>query len=202
MTSDEDIADLARSMGIGVYIVQEDNKVLDKYADFGTLSYQELMLFRTQTVMNLLSLGFRVLVSDIDTVWLSNPLITINSELNRNSADLLVTDDKGEVCGCFLYIDCTESALMFWDTILTGHKEIVSFSHHNNSGLLPQFHLSEQKILTKFIYDHEYNGSLRVVVLPKELFPSGYSFFNKHNLYRGHHNQQLPVIIHNNFILY
>ena len=28
-------------------------------ADFGTLPYQELMLFRTETVMELLLLGFR-----------------------------------------------------------------------------------------------------------------------------------------------
>ena len=78
LTSDENIARLADMVGIGVYMPNNyDNsnggasktrkRPLDQQAEFGSLSYQELMLFRTETVMNLLRLGFRVLVSDIDT---------------------------------------------------------------------------------------------------------------------------------------
>jgi hypothetical protein len=61
--------------------------------------------------------------------------------------------------------------------------------------------MSEQKILTRLLYDRQYNGFIDVTVLSKQQFPSGYAFFNKHIHYRNLHKQSSPVIIHNNFMI-
>ena len=198
LTSDEDIAALSKGMGLGVHMPGLDEGTLDRHADFGSLSYQQLMLFRTETVMDLLRLGFNVLVSDIDTVWLSDPLQAITDMSNR--PDIVVTDDNGEVCGCFVYLVASERILRFWRQILQGHREIVRYSHVNNGGQLPEFHMSEQKLLTKFLYGNEYDGPIDVAILPKDLFPSGYQYFNEYSHFRNR-SKPVPVIIHNNFLI-
>jgi hypothetical protein len=141
-------------------------------ADFGTLRYQQLMLFRTKTIMELVSLSFAVIAADIDTFWLSNPIEIVQNAMDMDSAtfnpskllsfdynldekrvvvklgrdsseandvDVYVTDDKGEVCGCFVYLNSTENAYKFWQEVLLLHEEVIRFAIQNNSGKLVQF---------------------------------------------------------------
>ena len=201
LTDSKALADLARNGGHNVYIpdqARDDYKIVS-FADFGSLDYQKLMLFRTETVMTLLKLGFRILLSDIDTIWNSNPLAP-ESFLHNNyfDFDIAVTDDRGEVCGCYMYFNGTEASIDFWDTVLDGHRDIVTYAVSNNSGHLKQFHDSEQKILTNLLYKNEYKGSIRVRILSADLYPSGYSYFNDH---RNLNKSIEPVIIHNNFLI-
>lgn len=49
-------------------------------ADFGTILYQKFMLFRTKCALDILKMGFKPLIADIDTVWLANPLKHLSGE--------------------------------------------------------------------------------------------------------------------------
>ena len=94
------------------------------------------MLFRTETVMALLLLGFRPVIADIDTVWLHDPVSIVKrgnliyprhasshsteTEASSHSTetgarsfesvDLSVTNDNGEICGCFVAVNNTPRA--------------------------------------------------------------------------------------------
>lgn len=201
LTDSTDIADVSVSAGHSVYSPVQyilDDKIVDS-ADFGSLIYQKLMLFRSETVMKLLKLGFRVLLSDIDTVWKSDPLAP--ASLSRSDGldfDIAVTDDHGEVCGCYIYFNSTEAALDFWGAVLNGHRDIITFAMLNNSGNLRNFHDSEQKILTKLLYDKMYNANIMVSILDSDRYPSGFSYFNEHS---PKYKSKMPVIIHNNFLI-
>lgn len=209
VTSDSPIATLAESFGARAYVAGADpdadatttpSPVLQT-ANFGSLSYQELMLFRTTLVSDLLALGLRVLVADIDTVWLRDPLAAVAAASDqydqRHSGssvdpprgfDVAVTDDNGEVCGCFLVLRSTARARRFWAQVLREHGELVAFGRAN-AGRLDKFSDSEQKILTRLIYRGQYTdaggdvGPLRVLLLPKVEFPSGFYFFNRKDAY-------------------
>ena len=167
------------------------SSIASETATFGTLAYQELMLFRTRAVMRILDLGYRPIVADIDTVWLSDPWLAWREV---RDFDLLVTDDNNEVCGCFVYLNSTAGSRSLWSILLKSHVLMVDDALKN--GRLASFADSEQKILTRLIYGREYKGDLRVFVLPKDSFPSGYSFFSS-----TLDEKKAPLIVHNNFII-
>jgi hypothetical protein len=167
---------------------------------FGTLSYQQLILGRTECVRDVLLLGFSPIIADIDTVWFRDALQVLDAEIERyqnasfaRDYDVVVTDDKGEVCGCFLSLASTPAARHFWHEVLVRHRELVSTAATSvinqernrtgaDGGALEKFSDSEQKILTDLIIFKQYSrlSQLRVFKLSARLFPSGFDFFNVH----------------------
>ena len=150
----------------------ESNNTL-RTAEFGSLHYQELMLYRTNLVMDLLILGFRCIIVDIDTVWLEDPLVAVADAITgyelishsnetsnsidshpRVSFDIAITDDNGEVCGCFVVLNSTINTLSFWRQVSTEHTNITNYGLEQ--GMLDKFSDSEQKILTRLIYERQY----------------------------------------------
>ena len=72
--------------------------------------------------MDLLLMGFRPIIADIDVVWLSDPLPIVREQAQGvlredgtrgggGGFDVLITDDNGEVCGCFVALNNTEPAI-------------------------------------------------------------------------------------------
>ena len=71
------------------------------------------------------------MVVDVDTVWFTDPLVAVHTHARALVAagavggrgspshlDIAVTDDGGEVCGCFVYLNNTQQTLRFWGTVL------------------------------------------------------------------------------------
>jgi hypothetical protein len=235
LTPNQDIADLVDNYNVGVLMSSNWKMITDDEinecndnnndnensscfnmdggdisgASFGSLSYQELMYFRTDTVMKLLLLGFHPIIADIDTVWKSDPFIVLN-EINayrpdatdeeNEPYDIAVTDDNGEICGCFISIMSNNNAKLFWLTVLNEHYKVIMHGR-NNKGFLKLAFDSEQKIITSLLLGvggETYNGFIVAKVLPSYLFPSGLQYFN---LRKHIHAEIKPVIIHNNFIV-
>lgn len=214
ITPDDDIAQLASSAGVGYFIATPDffadqlasGTCTDSeqpcptarylpMADFGTLHYQELMLYRTRIVLELLLLGFQPIIADIDTVWKVDPLAIVrNTTIGIGMADLAVTDDHGEICGCFVVLKNTPRTIKFWGVVAVNHFNLVAEAKKNNS--LHKFSDSEQKILTALLLEKRYTGTINVRMLPRQYFPSGFDYFNV----RGS-TASPPAIIHNNFII-
>ncbi len=234
VTSDEEVEQLAHSFRAGVFNTQNVYDITQLYlqtAEFGTLRYQQLMLARTEIAMELLLLGFSPVVADIDTVWLQNPLSDLSSNaklspelestlssspiravvrVNHSSPyDVAITDDDGEVCGCFVAINPTSRGLLFWKEVLNAHRNLVKNAMSKDSKLR-RFTDSEQKLLTSFIYGHRYKENLRYRLLSNISFPSGRVFFNNPWLLQGNKSNSggidaidiSPVkIVHNNFVI-
>lgn len=185
------VALLAVSHGLGFLALPSASTSVTPSADFGSLAYQDLMLYRTLAVLDILALGFSPIIADVDAVWLDDPLHQVRL---LSDFDVAVTDDGGEVCGCFVALRHTPSTLLFWRTVAHMHTQLLDQAR--SAGRLASFADSEQKILTSLIYDRAYNGSLRVHILSADLFPSGLRYFNERHL-----SAVLPVVVHNNFII-
>eukprot|EP01032_Pedospumella_encystans_P010486 gene10486-12250_t len=176
-------------------------------ADFGTIRYQELIYSRTELTLQLLLCGYLPIIADVDAVWLSNPLeqlpwsqaylptLSQQQDSSLPSAfDIAITDDYGEVCGCFVALRATAASIHFWSQVTTQHRDLIRFTLDN----VRAFDESEQKILTRLLYGKEYKHSLSVFQLPKEYFPSGYEYFN---LQTHRVRARPPAVVHNNFII-
>ena len=171
---------------------------------FGSISYQQVMLARTSIVFDLLILGFRPVVVDVDTVWLKNPLEAVRTFTSDSGMfDMAVTDDSGEVCGCFIYLNNTINTLSFWGTVLHYHQKLLDEARTSDD--VEHFE-SEQKIITRMLHkpisQGGYDGNLNVYQLPSHSFPSGMSFFNENGHGFEPLNEANPVVvIHNNYII-
>ena len=124
-------------------------------------------------------------------MWRANPFEAING---TSEQDLFVTDDDGEVCGCFVVLNNTPSSLAFWKEVTFLHRQLVL--EGRRTGGLSSFVDSEQKILTNLIYGKQYRATnVSVFLLPSSLFPSGNRYF------RSTASVETPSIVHNNFII-
>ena len=212
ITADEEVVEAARSFGIGFYRAHGLNLDAysynstngDNFADFGTISYQRLVLGRTEVAMELVKMAYKPIIADIDTVWLSNPLRFLNQpqSIAEGNYDVAITDDNGEVCGCFVALSNSEPAKLFWAEVLRYHRQLVA------KGQLEKFTDSEQKILTELIYRKQYRREALFRLLPSKQFPSGLHYFNWHSELVDSDqedgkvgNFSSPTVIHNNFLV-
>ncbi len=214
ITFTDDIVSMAKGYGLGYYV--PTNVIEPTIANFGTLSYQSLILTRTKLVMDLMHLGFSCVIIDIDTVWLHDPMLLLDAMHRQYDYDVAFTDDGGEVCGCFLDLSSSDYAVLFWEKLTKQHENLL-ISMENNPNF--DFTESEQKILTRLIHGKEYDAIVidRNISMPasrknyfvtlqlqKDLFPSGLNYFNLYSAFgmRGKvtHNTT-PYIVHNNFVV-
>jgi hypothetical protein len=207
---DIDIIKIAEYAGLGIFT---DIPTIDMSSchtgsfSFGTLCYQKLILLRTTTVMYLLRLGFNVAIADIDVVWRENALDTVHAlmsfmrdkEDDKTFADVAVTLDGEEICGCFVYLSQSPDSIVFWATITDMHTTKVKFAESNEGVFEDGFFDSEQKLLTQLILHQKYNGTAVFGVLPPHKFPSGRMFFNQWTFHDRLKNK--PSVIHNNFVI-
>jgi hypothetical protein len=185
--------------------------------DFGTLCYQKLILIRTTVVMHLMLLGFSPLIADIDTVWLQDALDVVHSSQffvkstlwgdtsgSDGAADIAVTIDGAEICGCFIYLSPSYHSMEFWALVLAHHESLVR--NASKAGVeFKEFGESEQKILTALLLSGRHNVNLTVVTLDPDRFPSGLAYFTQRNHMNesGYSNNRFSnvAVVHNNFIV-
>ena len=164
-------------------------------SEFGMLLYQELVFFRTHAANVLLKAGFNVIICDIDTVWMRNPLISIGGS-GSGTGDIFVTLDNEEICGCFLYLNNTENTKHFWGKVTKEHLEVVRRNAQDSSTPhMERMFESEQSIISNMIIQKKYEGYLVVRMLSQTAFPSGVEYFAQPQKYNE------ASIIHNNFII-
>ena len=103
---------------------------------FGSISYQQLILTRTQIIMELFQFGFTTIIADTqadagDAVWLQNPKVLyeeyeIKNNFQKAYVDLyVVPDEPNELCGCFLILKATNNTLLFWKYVLIQHQQLI-----------------------------------------------------------------------------
>lgn len=179
----------------GSLVIDSDYKGLivpmDKFGsghlDYGTIDYQRMILYRTLVVNILLQNGLSVLLVDIDSVWLEDPLQYILTP----SSDISGQVDAPEFLCCgLLYLNATSLNVRYlWNDVyerVTGELENQVMYGTSASSL------TEQIILNQLIQNRW--KSLNIRFLSQEKFPSGRDYFERKRDCR-------PVIVHNNYLV-
>jgi rRNA-processing protein FCF1 len=134
--------------------------------------YRELMMHRTEFIRNVfVNLNYRVLLADNDAVWIKNPLPYIKK--NHRYKDMVAQNDsmlskqnkRPLVCAGFLYLNTTKTMKRVWSDITNIYSRNVK--KDRNIYMTEQLWLDQMKRRTD--YD----------LLPWNLFPSGYLFFDQ-----------------------
>jgi hypothetical protein len=107
-------------------------------SDFGEILYQQLIFLRSITAFYLLKYFYNtsVIIADIDTIWVNNPLLFIppqqreEEKRETHQFDLRVTyDGAEEICGCYLYLYSTNKTLYFWSDVISRHFLLIKESY-------------------------------------------------------------------------
>jgi len=166
--------------------------------NYGTVQYQRLILARTRFVNRVLGLEYRVLLADVDAMWLRNPLPYLAAKLEEDGADLLAQDDSFNPershtpCGGFLYLAGDKpSVRALWSRLQSEHHGIVERAL--KTGKLKHADEHEQFLLHQYLHDKE--SKIKVSYLASHLFPSGWISWNRN----------IPLsdafVVHYNFVV-
>ena len=187
----------------------------------GTAAYARLMHLKARPALDALRLGYNVLFTDTDVVWLRNPLAELRAAyggaMADGSVDLLIQSDHDESndAACTEHSECRRS---HWcrekPTYVNGNEHKCEVEVCGGfwwlrasaageallDGMFAQMEvmrkqderIGEQPVLNFVL--HRTPG-LRWRVLPRDEYPNGASYF-----VRRKWPAALPVIVHNNWL--
>eukprot|EP00899_Mesostigma_viride_P024054 jgi/Mesvir1/4833/Mv11116-RA.1 len=113
-----------------------------------------LMLMRTAIVMEVLALGYDMIIADIDAVWLQNPIPHVLARARHEGLDVLGQSDITTICGGFVYLRGSGVvARAMWATILWRHAKVVRDARQRGHLVHRQAH--EQFILAALLQTKE-----------------------------------------------
>ena len=181
------------NLTIPVYVVAEDSLTVTKYRDntdfillecdnnyiegtkafsYETKTYKKLVSKRPAHMLRKISLGYNLIYTDIDTVWMKDPrpFLTGNHDLWAS------LDGKSYYCTGFIACKASSKTISFlkkWNNTLSKSNQL------------------NQPLFNKLIH----NSSISHSPLSSRLFPSGNLYF------KGNKSNTDVVVIHNNYII-
>lgn len=181
------------NLTIPVFVVAEDSLTMTKYRDntnfiliecdnnniedtkafsYATKTYKKLVSKRPAHMLGKISLGYNLIYTDIDTIWLKDPrpFFTGNHDLWAS------LDGTRYYCTGFIACKSSPSTITFlkkWNNTLSKSNQL------------------NQPIFNKLIK----NSSISHSPLSRRLFPSGNLYF------KGNKSNTEVVVIHNNYII-
>ncbi|KAF8715810.1 hypothetical protein HU200_026762 [Digitaria exilis] len=172
---------------------------------FGTKCFQQVTKVKSRVVLDILKLGYNVLLSDVDVYWFENPMPFLYS---LGPATLGAQSDEYNATGPINLPRRLNSGFYFArsdNATITAMQMIVK--HASNSGLSEQpsfYDVLCGKNGTNRISDNiclEPNTNLTVVFLDRDLFPNGaYKGLWEKNDVESTCKELGCFIIHNNWI--
>ncbi len=170
----------------GLFCVRYEETEQDENAgDFGSDAYVRKTNLKTWIVLQILKLGYTVLVTDLDVVLFQNPFPYFDCE----ACDLHVTQDRVQANSGFIYVRPTAAS---------------KYLYHTAWGLYQKYHqASDQSYLNSALRVLENEGSpVRVKLLPRSTFQCGVYYFQEGG--REFAGDRPPctdcVMVHNNYI--
>ncbi|XP_030845843.1 UDP-D-xylose:L-fucose alpha-1,3-D-xylosyltransferase-like [Strongylocentrotus purpuratus] len=153
---------------------------------FGSQDYLRLVNKRPNYILRYLQRGTDVLFSDVDTVWLKNPL-----PFFEDGYDLYfgrdIYDDQTKpdlVCAGFVYYRATKATI---DLIVKWIQRIHA---------RPE--IPDQQLLNHLLRNRTIRNTLKLKYLDQRQFPNGNDYFNVE--WREKHANIEPIVVHNNWI--
>lgn len=139
-------------------------------------SYKLLMARRATYIKRLLIKYTKILFTDVDTIWFSNPVKYLHGQDDIVGAVDAVRGNLPYYCPGFMGYRNSSATYKFVDE---WERRLLAKPQHN------------QPVFNDVVLE---SSSLRHRMLPRALFPSG-------DLYFRHHHQHKTVVVHNNYIV-
>lgn len=181
LTESRKVAQMAKTYGMSPIKLKLER---ERSADFGSKAYKKLIYLRTKYVLYFLRMNYKIIITDVDSVWISDPL----SYLNKISLDVGGQQDNQRLCGGFLFLNgSSRDVLRLWTEVLLNFRAVLENTSND-------IELTEQGILHSLL-ESKYQY-LAVNGFPQSLFPSGHDYFDKIRL-----KNSSPIVIHNNYLV-
>ncbi len=166
---------------------------------YNQMGYKLMMTHRPTVVKRLLKeFGRHIIFSDVDVVWLKNPLLHIEQVFMNDDpvVHILGQFDKGKICpGFSVYRACPEvtKLIELWQEDLSKGDPSMNQKPFNN---VLDVAMSQGILVT----DHDGSTSIKKITaafLPNELFPNGKVYFEE----MTDAERAEALIVHNNWII-
>ena len=177
-SSFEKLSQLYNNYSDYVTIEQSGNENAEDPADFNTPQFFKLVGQRPAHILKYLRLGYNVVYTDTDTVWLKDPFPHFVGMF-----DIWAQLDNTTHCTGFLAIQCNERTLQFaqdWKSYMKGKTTI-----NDQTG-----------------FEEMDRSDVCIQGLNTDFFPAGYQYFGFKNITGYSENKMLDVVVvHNNWIV-
>lgn len=186
---------LAPMLPLQIFLGNSTNNVLvdfkqPKTFDYNSKEFNGMMSRRSGYIQYLLSFGYTVLSSDVDTVWLQSPFPYLTGPYDlwiQSDPPTAKHSEWHALCAGFMFIKPTDIARTFvdeWNFILTKIPD----------------RLLDQDVLNSLIKrKYSTNNTMNIKPLPFEQFVAGSLFWNQ--VWRQSHKLENMVVVHNNYII-
>ena len=161
--------------------------------------YVRLMVERTRLIQRLVNSGVRLLLFEVDFVWLADPLPAILAQSRQSLADIVATRSNRRndmACGCFLLLNPTTATAELWARLTRRMDELDVRVARLGERSRVSTATNDQTFLSALI--NERYGGVRVAYLPEALFPDGKWYGTAAE--RRAADEPQPLVIHNNWI--
>lgn len=162
--------------------------------EYSKAGYVRITAERTRLVLRLLEAGLRMLLFEVDCLWLSDPLPL----LTAREGDIIATKvtSTADTASGFLLLNPTTATVSLWRRLTQAMMELhVRLEKSKDSHLVPE-ELDDQPFLTGLV-KRKYAG-IRIVYMPPETFPDG-KWYGLPASARA--ARPRPVIINNNWVI-
>ena len=162
--------------------------------EYSKAGYVRITAERTRLVLRLLEAGLRMLLFEVDCLWLSDPLPL----LTAREGDIIATKvtSSADTASGFLLLNPTTATVSLWRRLTQAMMELhVRLEKSKDSHLVPE-ELDDQPFLTGLV-KRKYAG-IRIVYMPPETFTDG-KWYGLPASARA--ARPRPVIINNNWVI-
>ena len=156
---------------------------------YGTQEFRLTVSSRNALILRSLELGFTILNTDTDIVYLQNPLPDIIEKCRLDNCDIAALDDNGAINAGFIYLRPTTASVGVYRTAVAEFRRKMQ---------------AEQGVINQAINDQrKRKGGIRVVYLSRDTYQSGRSFFGARStpyLLQRNASHEGIMVVHNNCI--
>ncbi|XP_070206104.1 uncharacterized protein [Littorina saxatilis] len=164
--------------------------------EYSKAGYVRMMVERTRYILHLLEAGVRLLLFEVDCVWLSDPVPAL---LARHAeGDILATKVTGRevTAGGFLLLNPTTATVKLWRRLTDKRDSLYRRLEKRKNFAAVSEGDNDQQYFTSLVRG-KFAG-IKVVYLPSDLFPDG----KWYQLPAGERSlKPRPVLINNNWMV-
>ncbi|KAK7497468.1 hypothetical protein BaRGS_00011310 [Batillaria attramentaria] len=164
--------------------------------EYSHVGYVQLMVERTHFIKKLLEADIHLLLFEVDSTWLANPLPKLMAL--QNQGDIIATKVTGQdvTAGGFLLLNPTPATVKLWQRLTDMMDDLSRKLKSKKISADVSESLNDQQFFTQLLRQ-KYAG-IQIVYLPQELYPDG----KWYSLPVDKRQQSpRPIIINNNWIV-